>query len=210
MRYREIIESYSDDTETAGSEITSPDFNLTITDYTKEQADLMVDFSIDDSEMAKTIRTYTEASSINGALISGRKLGSKLQKQQDELLSLKTLGCSLSRAHHVYSGTGIFDPSEIIKRKVFKSAAFISASLNIEVAAKTNNFRREKKHGEDDYVLHFMLPKGYKCCFYIGPYSTFPEELEMMIFPNERFKLVGTTVLELDDCHRHIFTMAPA
>ena len=207
MRLFDLFESCTDDTRKQDAVRSTPDFDISIGRFADEQGQLVADFPIGYDDLVSKIRQYTTASSLNSALLSGRKLSTKLQSQYDALMELKDLRDTLSKEHHVYSGIGVFDPKSIMKNDIFQTGSFISASINIAVASKNNNFKR--KEDADDHLLHFILPKGYRGCFYIGPYSTSPEELEIVIFPNERFRLISSKTRKLDDAIRHIYTLKP-
>lgn len=204
-----LIESYTDDINKSGSSILSSNYNLKIDKFAKEQGQLVATFPIQYEDTIKAIRDYTKESSINAALLSDKKLNRASKIQYELLIDLKKLHYRLNEEHHVYSGTGNFDPNTVIKNKIFNTDAFISSSLNIEVAAKNNNFHRKETNTKEDHILYFILPKGYNGCFYIGPYSSSPEELEMLIFPNEKFKIIKSKTLQLKNCLRHIHTLTP-
>lgn len=218
MRYHEIVcqdvevsESLEDETSTDNAKSLDSETFLTSDNYVNEQADLLRVYTIDDPELLTAVRRYTEASTINAALRKGRKLGRVLAPQHASLMRLKEFDRSLPEEHYVYSGMGTLDPEDIIQDGVLTSDAFISASLSSEVAAKNNNFRREKKGKSTDYLLSFRLPEGYRDCYYLGPYSTSPGELEMLIFPGCTFRVTGRKTYALDDgVTRVIYSLEPS
>lgn len=204
-----VRESYTDDTGKQNAVITDAAYDLSVGRFAAEQGQLVASFPLEYEEIVRVIREYTTASSLNSALLAGRKLSARSQRQYDALMELKSLRYKLGEEHHVYSGAGLFDPTRAISDDIFQTPAFISTSLNIAVAAKTNNFRRQEKHADQDHLLHFILPKGYAGCFYIGPYSITPEELEMIIFPDQRFQLIASKTRRLDKADRLIYTFRP-
>ncbi len=205
----DVIESFTNDTNTKDAKLTNSDLELSVKKFADEQAKLMKEFYIDDSELAEQVRNFTKESPLNKILIKGKSLNKKYEEQYYALMLLKKYGYSLQEKHHVYSGSHGFDPTEISKDGIFETPAFISASLNIAVSSKINNFHREKEDGSEDHIMHFILPKGYKGCFYLGAYSTYPEELEMIIFPEEKFKLESSEKFKTKGIERHIHTFRP-
>jgi hypothetical protein len=209
MKLLDLFESYTDDTGKRNAVITDAEYDLTVGRFAAEQGQLVASFPLEYEYLVRGIREYTTASSLNAALLSGRKLSTRFQTQYDALMELKSLHYKLNEEHHVYSGAGVFDPIDATNDDIFQTPAFISASLNIAVAAKNNNFRRQAAHADEDHLLHFILPKGYAGCFYIGPYSMTPEELEMIIFPNQQFRLVASKTRRLNNASRRIYTFRP-
>lgn len=201
-----LNESYTDDTGKQNAVITDAAYDLSVGKFAAEQGQLVASFPLEYDDVVKVIRDYTTASSLNAALLADRKLSARSQTQYDTLMELKALHYKLGEEHHVYSGAGVFDPISATTDDIFQTPAFISASLNIAVAAKTNNFRQA---ADVDHLLHFILPKGYAGCFYIGPYSVTPEELEMIIFPNQRFRLITSKTRRLGNIARRIYTFRP-
>jgi hypothetical protein len=204
---KRVQESYDDETKAPEAKLVkirkyvAPKKSLA-----KEDQQLKDDFVIDSVNFRDAIYDYTTESPINEELIDAggdpKKLSAKSRRQYKLLVANHG---KLSEEHHVYSGSGDFGPN-----KDFETACFISASLSIEIAANTTNFRREEKDADHDNILHFILPKGFAGGFYIAPYSQDPEEFEFLIYPNQAFSFVETTVFEIDGITRRIHTFKPS
>ena len=204
-----IVDSYTNDTNSDEAKGLSDTTNLEIGDFSKENDELSAYYVIKSQGMQQVVKHYTKESTINSELI---KVGGDIdqlpelaKREYNALMSLK--GTPLQEEHHVYSGTGTFDPLEVTVNGVFETPAFLSTSLNIEVAVKTTNFRREE---DEDFVIHLILPEGFSGCFYVAPYSFNPEELEMLVFPKERFAFIKTQKLMLDGVNRTVHSFKPS
>lgn len=208
MNLLDSIESEVDSAETKRLEA---NINLEVEGFADENNQLAAEFVIEDPTIIRAVKHYTKESTINDELIRVNcevdRMPSNFQTEYYQLMSLK--GVVLQEEHHVYSGTGTFNPMDITSFKIFSTPAFMSASLSMKVAVKTTNYRREHDEAREDHVLHFMLPAGFEDGFYVAPYSAAPEELEYLIFPQEQFRHVTTRVLDLGGIKRHVHTFRP-
>jgi hypothetical protein len=212
MRLYEFVnESYTDDTKS--SDVRNLDQNeyLEIGDFKAENDHLASYFKVEDPILKTIIRQYTNASSINAELIKVNGVILDLSKKQstiyNQLTNLK--GTELREEHHVYCGTGIFDPRKVITNNLFRTPTFLSTSLSIRVAIKTSNFRRNEMKSDQDNILHFILPKGFKGGFYIAPFSRDPEELEFLIFPLVEFRYTTTKIITVENIKRYVHSLIP-
>jgi len=215
-----LTDSLESEVDSAVTKRLESNINLEIGDFAEEDAELAKHYVIPDtkyansvgSERVKAIKDYTAGSEINGKLIEvegdPNMLPSNFRKEYTMLMSLKGK-VPLPEEHHTYSGTGTFNPMDVTENGIFETPAFMSTSLSMKVAVKTTNYRRDNAHEEEDHVLHFILPKGYTGCYYVAHYSHDPEELEMLIFPKERFKHVSSQKLMLGGVTRHVHTFEP-
>ncbi len=203
-----LTDSYQDDSNKIDAKSLEDNINLDFSGFEKENKQLSSEYIVDDKEIQKAIKHYTHASSINDELIRANgnidKLPTDFRTEYNLLMKLEG---NLQENHHVYSGTGTFNPLDVVVDNVFNTPAFLSTSLSIKVAVKTDNFRR--KDSDEDHIIHLFLPKGFTGGFYIAPYSYDPEELEFLIFPNEKFRHIGDQKLELDGVHRIIHSFKP-
>lgn len=137
---------------------------------------------------------------INQHLISGgkKKIDPDAHETMQHMHKMVATAKPLEQTHHVYSGMGTFDPSKHLTGSDghMKTAGFISTSLNPEVAGI---HAKGSKPAKETHVAHFELPKGYKGARYIGNYSHYMDEHEMVIGPNQRFKKTGESVVHHDD-----------
>ena len=207
-----IMDSYEDESGSEEAKRVETNMNLTMKGFEEENAQLEAEFVIEDPKVQAAVRHYTHASTINDELIKVDGVSGLLPKgaleEYELLISLK--GPPLGEEHHVYCGTGTFDPSDVTVGGVFKTPAFLSTSLSVRVAVKTTNYRRDEGDQEEDHVIHLVLPEGFTGGFYVAPYSNDPEELEFLVFPKEHFRHIGTTVLDLDGIKRHIHSYRPS
>lgn len=129
------------------------------------------------------VKTYTHQSNfINRALIHGVKLESytnKKIKHIDEVTNHPKN--ALTKPVSAYSGISHEFNKKLSKVKPGKtvtSPAFISTSIKRSIA---QNF-----HG--DSHIHFHLPKGYSKGRYIRSRSVYPNEHELLLARNQKFK----------------------
>jgi hypothetical protein len=212
-----LVDSYTDDSESVDAQRLEKNINLEIGGFAEENDQLAQYYVVPDtkyanslgSEIIKAIKEYTAGSDVNGELIEAggdlNLLPPLLKKQYQLIMSLKGK-YRLQEEHHTYSGTGTFDPMEVTVDGIFQTPAFLSTSLSVKVAVKTTNYRRES---DDDHVLHFVLPEGFVGGFYVAPYSQDPEELEFLLYPQERFRHLHSHVVVLDGVKRHIHSFKP-
>lgn len=204
-----IQESYKNDINQNNIMSRSNNIDLHVRRFIKEQNQLVATFPITSETIISAIKEYTKESSLNFELLSGKKLSKKSQHEYDALMDLKKLNYRLGESHHVYSGSSIFDPKKVYNNKIFRTSTFISTSLNVMVAIKNDNFHHKDHTEKEDVILHFILPKNYGGCFYIGSHSISPEELEMLIFPNETFQITKTSSIQIKELVRTIHTLSP-
>lgn len=206
-----LLDSVEDETREADAQKLETNINLDADGFADENSQLAADFVITDPSVQRAVKHYTKESSINDELIrvecNVARLPEDSRIEYDQLISLK--GTPLGEEHHVYSGTGTFNPMDLTERGIFSTPAFISSSLSMKVAVKTTNYRRDQDGAREDHVLHFTLPEGFTGGFYVAPYSTDPEELEYLIFPQEKFRHVSSRVLSLGGVQRHVHTFSP-
>ena len=203
----DLFDSYTNDDESLDASYIGSEY-VDTHGFEEENRQLKSYFKVKSKAAQKAILDYTTESPINNLLnrvLDGdpTKLPLKYRKQYGLLTGLHGV---LKEEHHVYSGTGTFDATEKLENNLFKTTSFISASLNIKIAAMTANFRRD---GTDDNLMHFILPKGFDGGFYIAEYSYDPEELEYLIFPNEKFQYIESKKLEISGITRHIHVFKP-
>jgi hypothetical protein len=205
-----IVDSYQNDIGTPDAVELETNINLDFAGFEKENAQLTAQYHLSKwSATVALIKHYSAGSNINNDLIrvggDPAELGYVEQREYNALIGLGGR-VELAEPHHVYSGTGTFDPRDVTVEGIFKTPAFMSTSLSIKVAVKTTNYRRKE---DEDHVLHFTLPAGFSDGFYIAPYSHDPEELEFLILANISFKYLGTKIVDLDGVTRHFHSYRP-
>lgn len=128
---------------------------------------------------------------LNKHLITGgkHKIDDSVHELHGHMQHLMQTAKPLEKDHHVYSSFGNFNPSKKLTGADghMKTAAYISTSLNPEVATMHSNAHL---NGET-HIAHFKLPAGYKGGRYIGGHSQYTSEHEMVLAPNQRFKKTG-------------------
>lgn len=195
------VESLSDDSATAGAALDDSSIYIGIGEFRTEHETLAQEFQITDEATIKAVRQYTYASTINDA-IATHDLHGRVKHQYDLLMGLS--GYAIDETHHVYSGTGTFDPRGLTQAGIFTTDRFLSTSLNIEVAAKTTTYRREQARRGEDHILHLIIEAGFDEGFYIAPYSNSPEELEYLVMPDARFEYLTSRSIDTPHGLRHI------
>ncbi len=212
MRYFvNLVDSYTDDSESLDSKRLETNINLEIGDFATENEQLVQQYKISDPSVIKAVRHYTHESSINDELIRvGGEIGrmpEDSRMEYEKLISLR--GVNLGEEHHTYCGTGTFNPMDVAHGGVFHTPAFLSTSLSVKVAVKTTNYRRDQAEAQEDHVIHFVLPQGFTDGFYVAPYSFDPEELEFLLFPGVPFQHLTSNVVVLDGIKRHVHSFKP-
>jgi len=199
-----IMDSYTDETGLPVASELEKNIDLDFDGFEEENAQLTKQYELTRGSLIALIKLYTAGSEINGKLIQAGgdpdALDMRYRREYDALKSLDNM-VQLAEEHHVYSGTGTFDPSDVTTDGVFRTPAFMSMSISLKVAVKTTNYRRQD---DEDHVIHTILPKGFTNGFYVAPYSHDPEELEFLIMPNVEFDFVSTRKLDLGGVTRHI------
>jgi len=152
------------------------------------------------------IGTWSESSAtITHHLINNLPMHPDFQAVTNHMDHLMSTAKPLEHTHHVYSSFGEVSPGSLIHHKNhFKTATYICASLNPEVAGMHANPGASNAHKET-HILHFELPKGYNKCRYIAPASHIEHEHEMVIDKNQTFEHVGHQKIG----NRHIWSMRP-
>ena len=212
MRYFiNLADSNTDESDSVESTRLETNINLEIGAFANEHEQLAQQFRITDQATVAAVRHYTHESTINSELIrvggNPMSMPKDFREEYAKLISLQ--GTPLAEEHHTYSGTGTFNPMDVTVNGMFHTPAFLSTSLSLRVAVKTTNHRRDQAEAQEDHVLHFVLPAGFMDGFYVAPYSSDPEELEYLIFPNVPFRHLNTKVLSLGGVKRHVHSFTP-
>lgn len=200
MRYSEIVsvsESYESQVGLDVSKTIDKNLNIFDLDYAKESEQMANQFRLSEKELKQAVYQYSLGTDLNKELLDSDGDVAQLTPENRDLYTLlmQLPNIPLQEKHHVYSGTGTFDPRDVLSNNIFTSHAFISTSLSMEVASKTTSYRRKKS--QIDHVMHFILPEGFSEGFYIAPYSHDPEELEFILFPEINFKYTKTVEMKL-------------
>ena len=166
------------------------------------------------TKYASHVRRITGASHfINNDLVRN-KVHPIYKTMHENLLQMFKEVPKLTREHHVYSGLGDFDPQDHFDRGngKFRIKSYISTSIVPQIAVRHTNLKGMTD--DDEHILHFILPKGYKHGAYIANYSPFISEREMLLRPNQTFEVVKKNTHHIvknnTPKQRHIWTVIPA
>src|SRR5574343_231971 len=176
------------------------------------------------------LREYTgQAYHLNKALYAGKAVKG-VHHGWSESTPLKTIHENLDKAIkkapplkdsvHVFSGVSnktvdMIKKAASSKHQTIHMPAYTSTSIDHETA---RGFCKSHNRGRDeDHILHFHLPKGYKGGRYVGGgkhRSKMDYERELILNHNQKFKIQGHTHFKPSkdswDTPTHIWHLTPA
>ena len=185
-----VLSAHVDDHES-----TALDDILKGEESSREHAELRAHFKRPDDHTANGIRMFTvDASALHSHYLKGVPAAPLTQMSKSAMEKYHNESPPLKKSYDVYSGLGVYDPSDEMQKGIFTNKTWISASLEPHVAAVRNNFKYKITSNADDdvlpnHIIAFHLPEGSQHGFYAGHLSKFPSEREFIIAPHQLWKI---------------------
>jgi hypothetical protein len=181
-------------------------------DIAAEHASLLEDHKPVTAKYEMSVRRYTgnDSKELNTSLITKGEPELIHQSMHNNLMKLHEESPALKRTHHVYSSTGSFDPGKVVKEDgVFTTPAHISTTLHPGIAAAKANAQDTGLN--DQHILHFELPTGYKHGSYLAGHSQYRHEKEYLIKPKTKWKVKNKTTFHVGENgqKRHVWHVVP-